>query len=111
MEHLRAEALRAIADGKQMQRSNKHGEWSNCPPDMALFILAKSLPSEIVRIAPKFVVVNNTQLPAPIRSSNFEVCIQLRLADQTADEECFCFDTNADAGKVYGALIKPFKED
>lgn len=109
MEHLRADALRAIADGTQVQRCNKHGEWSDCPPDMALFILAKNLPDETIRVRPRAIVVNSHVLPAPTQSSGYEVRIQLNPGSKTELEVRYCFDTHVYAKRVYHALIEPFE--
>lgn len=110
--HPQAELLRAIADGKQMQR-HSNDEWLNCTAEAALNRLALGMS---LRIKPDTITVNGVEVPKPLGhpfdGGKWIISIQLGEHKSTAcnGEVIICKDYT-DARTVFDALILPFKSE
>lgn len=124
---LKADLLRAIADGKQMQgRLPEDGcGWFDIYPDQAIGAIASGY-SMKVRIKPETVLINGIECPAPMRvapalqttyfkpdpdwGKMYDICTW---RDHDLDHSRFslglCFATANDAAAAARAMIEPLK--
>lgn len=121
--HPKADLLRAIADGRQMQ-IKRPSEWRDCDASTALAGLASVAPHHI-RIKPDTVTINGIECPAPMVDAPEKRTIcwapTIDRMEQagwvwhgTVDETLWlesglCFVTKADAKAVAEAMLAPLR--
>lgn len=120
--HPKADLLRAIADGRQMQ-IKRPSEWRDCDASTALAGLASVAPHHI-RIKPNTVTINGIECPAPMTEAPeygdiywvpyFDGDLEgVEWCGFTLDvsrlEAGLCFATEADAKAVAEAMLKPLR--
>lgn len=106
--HQHADILRAIADGKKIQMFEK-GVWY----DAGLRNFASYCGRTEFRIAPETITINEVECPKPMPNDDSRPSYRVAVIVGNGcgpDSTQIYYATEADARKVYEALIKPFKE-
>ena len=106
-EHKHAAILRAIADGKPFEYRNIDDWWYKG----SLFILAQHGDLEW-RIKPETITINGVEClkPVPQEDEANQLVIKCWNNRECINQISLFFPTEADAVKVYDALVAPFGE-
>lgn len=109
--HPHAEILRAIADGKAIQKKYIGQDWTDCPVAVALTTIGPDYPCKPayqLRVKPDAITVNRVECPKPLEQ-NIHTGSWISI-ETNGHLFKISFAKAADAKTVYDALCKPFKE-